>query len=410
MIESKEKMNFSNRQLLMSYSHSTVRVITSESVMKKSAFFAILILLTVTACKEPFTPEVASHYKNILVVEGYLNIGGSTTFTISRTGDLKDFQARIPEPGARIEVQDSQGTVTQALTAENGQCSLATFNLDLKKNYRIKITTRNGNTYGTDYLESKLTPPIDSISRRVENRGFKLYVNTHDSSNNARFYSWDFLETWEIASQYLSFLEYTNGQIVPRDRNVNISRCWQNTTSSEILLGSTERQSEDKISSAPIAFVAGNSIKLGELYSILVRQYTHSRGGYQYLENMKKNTEKIGTIFDPQPSEIKGNITCISNPKEQVIGWIDAGSVTEKRVFINRTERLPDWAYRREPCDLVKIPLDSVVHYTLALYLITDYAHYDPAVEPPFAAMMTKARCIDCRLLGTNVKPSFWPN
>ncbi|RYE31620.1 MAG: DUF4249 family protein, partial [Sphingobacteriales bacterium] len=127
-----------NHKLLMVNSPSIM------IIMKKLAFFAVLIFLTITACKEPFTPEVEAKFKNLLVVEGYLNIGGSSTFTLSRTGDLKDFQARIPEPGARVEVQDSKGTITQAITAENGQCSIATISLNPKENYRVKITTKNG--------------------------------------------------------------------------------------------------------------------------------------------------------------------------------------------------------------------------------------------------------------------------
>lgn len=349
-------------------------------------------------------PEVDAKYKKLLVVEGYLNIGGQTTFVLNRTADLKDGQPRIPEVAARMEVCDSQGTVAEGVSADNGECLLVTTALDINKGYKIKITTKNGKVYQTGFLKSKLTPQIDSISRKVENNGFKLYVNTHDDSNNTRYYSWDFHETWEIVSPIFARQEYKNGQVVDRDTSINISRCWQNNISSEILLGSTERLFEDRILLVPIAFVQGNSIKLGQLYSVLVRQYAHTREGYQYLENMKRNTEKIGSIFDPQPSEVKGNLTCVTDPEEQVIGWVGAGTVTEKRIFIHWRERLRGWYYQMKDCDNRVVERDSIAIYINQGYLV------DQETFPQNNYHMAKAKCIDCRLMGSNVKPSYWPN
>ncbi|WP_207423810.1 DUF4249 domain-containing protein [Desertivirga brevis] len=368
----------------------------------RSEIALFILFFICSACRKPFNPEVEAQFKNLLVVEGYLNIGDSTTFILSRTGDLKDWQSRIPEANARIEVQDNLGTVIWGTTSEKGDCLLVTTELNVNQSYRIKITTNNGKVYQTDFLESKQTPEIDSISRRIENEGFKLYISTHDSSNKARYYSWSYEETWEITTAFYSYVEYKSGEIVPRDQSININRCWQGDNSSEILLNSTERLTEDRVSQASLAFVKGNSIKLRELYSILVKQYTHTREGYQYLENMKKNTEKIGSIFDPQPSELKGNLACITNPEELVMGWISAGTVTEKRFFINKRDRLTEWLSREEECESKRVRLDSVLLYTMGGYLIRDYAGYTHVV-------MSREQCIDCRLRGTNVKPDYWP-
>lgn len=371
-------------------------------VMKNLVKAMFLFLILGVSCKEPFVPEVDAYTKNLLVVEGYLNIGGITNFRLSRTADLQDWQSRIPEANARVEVQGDQGTILEQSSSASGECLITTTGLDINKRYRIKITTANGKIYQTDFLASKATPEIDSVVYKIENNGFSLYVNTHDKSNQTRFYSWDYHETWEIRSPVSSNLEYKNGKVVERDRSVNISRCWQNATSSSILINSTERLSEDRVLLAPLNFIPGNSIKLSQLYSILVRQYGLSQQAYQYLENMKKNTEKIGTIFDPQPSELKGNLTCITDPHEQVIGWIGAGKVTEKRIFINSAERLREWAFHYEGCDVEDVRTDS-----LMFYIGSDYLIYDSSRK---GYIVAKAKCIDCRLLGSNVKPSFWPN
>ncbi len=46
--------------------------------------------------------------------------------------------------------------------------------------------------------------------------------------------------------------------------------------------------------------------------------------------------ENAGTLFDPTPTAIPGNIYCIDNPEEPVLGYFEASGVSTRRVFINR--------------------------------------------------------------------------
>src|SRR5690606_31048582 len=171
---------------------------------------------------------------------------------------------------------------------------------------------------------------------------------------------------WEVNSTYGSTMEYLNGKLIPRNPDVNIKYCWASANSSSILIANSERLAEDKITLMPIAYVAGNSEKLAHLYSILVKQYALTKEAYNYNEMMKKNTEKIGGIFDSQPSELKGNIICVSNPKENVIGWISAGTVTERRLFIGEEDKPKtsnDWMFSLSCSYYTQITPDSVVIY-----------------------------------------------
>lgn len=383
-----------------------------------AAFFAIFLLAT--ACKEPFLPEVDPEKKDLLVVEGHLNIGGITTFDLSRTIDLTENESRRPERNARVLIEEAEGVVVQAISDLNGRCVLNTEALSISKKYRVRIIRANGSVYETDFLENKVTPSIDSIGFRIENNGFELYLNTSDETKSTRFYSWRYSETWEIRSSFTSSWELKNGKIVERDPDADIYRCWQGNSSNNILLSSTERLAEDRISSFPLTFVQGNSIKLSNLYSIMVTQYGLTREAYQYLETMKKNTETIGTIFDPQPSELQGNIKSVSNPKELVVGWISAGTITEKRIFIKSSERPRGWGYR-ELCEpVMTIHTDSILLYLAKDFLINRREYFPPPpplydVPPPWKYgdtiyTIAPKRCVDCTLRGSNVKPPYWPN
>jgi hypothetical protein len=121
---------------------------------------------------------------------------------------------------------------------------------------------------------------------------------------------------------------------------------------------------------------------------------------------MKKNTEKIGSIFDPQPSELSGNIQCVSDPSETVVGFISCGLVREKRIFIKPSEILKindDWFFRPNCFDM-EIPKFQLAGYHQVGYLIVEIL--DPAGN---WLKIAPGECVDCRFYGSNIKPSYWP-
>jgi hypothetical protein len=125
---------------------------------------------------------------------------------------------------------------------------------------------------------------------------------------------------------------------------------------------------------------------------------------------MQKNTEDIGGIFDPQPSELTGNIQCISDPSETVIGFISCGVVREKRFFISSSEVLKinsDWLYKTD-CRQDTIRSSRWKELGLTGNHIIDIVPKFLSLDPLY--YYSRLECIDCTLFGTNIKPSFWPN
>ena len=367
------------------------------------------------ACKDSFKPEIDNNYKDLLVVNGFINIGGITSIKVGRSIDLLDTRSSAPEKNAIILVLGEDGSEIKGTTNELGECFLPTQNLNLVKKYKLRIILASTKTYETRFLSSKATPEIENLRFSATDNGFNVLLNTYDDSNTTKYYNWDYEETWEVRVPFVSTHEFKNSEVVLRDPNINIQHCWANSSSSTILLGSTARLSQDRVTDAPITFVAGNSIKVAYLYSILVKQYGLTKEAYEYLENLKKNTEQIGGIFDSQPSEMKGNITCVSNPNEQVMGWISAGRMVQKRLFIKASDKpsaSTNWVYV-QPCEGVVIPKDSLINYIRAnKVIVNEQAWIAPGTLGPtlYRYTMSTKDCIDCRLKGSNIKPSFWPN
>ena len=125
-----------------------------------------------------------------------------------------------------------------------------------------------------------------------------------------------------------------------------------------------------------------------------------------FFQKIKKNTESLGSIFDAQPSELTGNIHCVTNPSEIVIGYIDISEEKKKRIFIRKDE-LPGWGYRTG-CTFITIDNnpDSILKYGVGLHPTVPFM-VDLGVKSFYAT--PDQNCIDCTLTGSNVRPPFWP-
>lgn len=381
---------------------------------KKFLYYLLLLIFATGSCKDRYFPQFSSTDKGYLVVEGTLNFGNEpTSIQISRTYKMESAGMKPPESGALVTVEGSDNSVQTLAMTTPGVYRNAALNLLQQQEYRLRIKTNDGKEYLSDFVKVKITPPIDSVGVINTGSAINIYVNTHDPSNNTIYYRWDFDETWETRSEYSSAIIYDRNVDPPpaiRPRKMpeeQIYRCWKNGISRDLLFASSAKLTSDVIHEKTIQTIQRGDEKLSVLYSILVRQYSMDKKAYEFFDLMKKNTESIGTVFDPLPSEIRGNIKCLSNPQEIAIGYISATTVEKKRIFIQRPA---DWFYLPQCLPLQVVPPDSVAFYFASSLLlpvdiqprerseIIDYLGATPA-------------CVDCRYKGGNLQqPSFWPN
>jgi hypothetical protein len=178
--------------------------------------------------------------------------------------------------------------------------------------------------------------------------------------------------------------------------------------SSELQLGTTIRLSEDRVFEKLLFRIPAGDEKLGHRYSVLVRQFALTKEGYDFYQLMKKNTESLGTIFDPQPSEITGNIRSLSDPAEKVIGFIKQAPVQEARIFISKDE-VPRWGFRLFCSEEIKVPnnRDSINKYFVREnYLPYSAERRGVEIESYKGA---QRQCVDCTVRnGSTVMPAFW--
>jgi len=371
-------------------------------------------------CAKPYNPSVVAGNNNYLVVEGNINTGtDSTTINLSRTTNIASGITSLPELNAAVTIQDNENVSYSLNTNGDGSYTSALLTLDPARMYRLSITTSDGKIYLSDFVPATTSPAIDSVGYITQSNGLQIYVNTHDSKNATHYYRWDYNETWEFHAKYASNFITNGTAIVPRTNN--IYQCWANDISNDIELGSSAKLSQDVIYRAPLTFIPSTSEKIEDRYTILVKQYAMTSAGYNYYSLLKQNTEELGSIFDAQPSTLTGNIHCTSSPNIPVIGYVTAGTVALKRIYIdyntlpsnyittypyNCAEDTALYDDTRFPPPQVNrvaallIPLSSQIQSVITVALTKQNA--------VIGYLYTDHDCGDCSIRGSTTPPSFW--
>jgi hypothetical protein len=393
---------------------------------KTTYLWVLIILVTVMGCKKPYNPPAIASPGSYLVVAGVITAGpASTTINLSRTVSLSSASAANPVLGAIVSVQ-SNGNVVYPLTETgNGNYTAAALSLDNSQTYRLSIKTSNNEQYYSDYVPLLNAPPIDSLFYTIGSNGITIYSNAHDPTNTVKYYRWDYTETWIVHSNYDSGFVSNGDTVLQRTPGQQVYTCWPSDTSSSIIVNSTAKLSRNILVNNPIISIASNSDKLGSEYSIILRQYALTGDAYNFWNNIKTNTQDLGSIFDAQPSTINGNIHCITNPSEPVIGYISAGSISSKRIFIYNKD-LPDWvetqAYPNCQLDTAlyvyypagaQAPINQVnqeINYDkgASINALIPIAPIARPMGPILGYTASSPSCVDCTFRGTNVQPSFW--
>ncbi len=373
-------------------------------------------------CRESYTPALNLPATNFLVAEGFINnSGGATTITLTRTTNLTSKTNLVYETGANVRVEGKLNTIGFQLTETGrGVYTIPQLTLNAVDQYRIHIKTQAGKEYISDYSATRSTPDIDSVSWRRENGGLQIYANTHDPQAKTKYYQFKYDETWEFHSQYTTSIKpifSSQGNIINiayRDSvtlgyDSTLYKCWKSATLTDVLIATSEKLTQDVIYLQPLVYIPMNDWKTSVLYSINVKEYALSHEAYQFYAQLKKNTEQLGTTFDQQPTDNAGNLHCITDPAEPVVGFIEVTQEKQQRIFIS-SKQVPDWLYSSGCAPETPVP-NTTNSLTMAGALGLTPTN---AAEFTLTGAISKVGfaeigCVDCRSRGINTKPSFWP-
>lgn len=376
----------------------------------KHILFIMITALLAVSCLEEYTPEIVENDENILVVEG--NIGDIvTSIQLSRTTNLGE-NALVGESNAKVILEDESQSFQKELTEKSGGLYEDSVILELSKKYRIRIITSGDQEFVSETLSILKTPVIDSVGWDAATYGLQIHVSTHDDTGDTQYYYWSYEETYVYTSRYYSYFFYEDEEMQYRDSEDQIYTCWKTNSGTDINVGSTIQLTENVIYKQPVTLIVpSDNVKLARKYSIKVTQRAISKDYYEFWELLKQNSEELGTLFDPQPSQLTTNFTSVNSEDDKILGFIGASTLEEERKFIQRSdlpyEDIP--YYYNSFCTL-----DTILNNPDSLAEAFKGGVNIPTTEINNGGIVThyvgsSPSCVDCTTYGgTTEEPDFW--
>lgn len=272
--------------------------------------------------------------KPILVVEG--NVSTDTvpyTVKLTYSGPIV-YSDVIPdqylEKDAIVTISDDQGNTTPLAYTTQGvyQTTDPGFIGKPGRSYSTSVILKDGRKYISKPEKMKSALPIAAIDVTFVNKfDFNLptYMNvavdTKDPAGEDNYYRWTY-NAW--------ILRQTHG-VSCGIGCIMMEYCYQQFIDNDVHILSD-------------ADINGNDIKkqtVGRAYIytfgnpyIEINQISLTREAYQFWKAYQDQQTRTGSILDPLPAAIKGNVYNAANPDDFALGYFSASAVTRKRVIL----------------------------------------------------------------------------
>lgn len=385
---------------------------TLISIRKMMRWIPVCVIMS--ACIEPYETALSSQDYFILVVDGFFVPNDTTRITLSRTTTIDYTGDDRHESAAAVHIESDQGTSYALTTNGNGTYKLPPVNADLKSKYRLRIDSWEGLIYTSEYVDVKSTHKLDSLTWTEEQTdadviAFQIYA--HDPANSTRYYYWTYDETWMYASKDQSLFYFENGKIIPRQSTTELYYCWKTLANQDYFLGNTSALGQDVVYDYRLTQFLQSDIKFYFGYSMIVKQYGISSEAFSYWQSTKKNSENLGSLFDPLPNQPTSNIVCSTVPGRKVVGHFGASLVQTKRVFFKRQAVKGPVKYGPtgyETCGREFIADGDMDESHLRNKLIVGPL-YNISTGILMGYEVEREECVDCRFHGGSLtKPDYW--
>lgn len=392
------------------------------------------------SCVEPY--EAATQvFENSLIVEATLtNENKIQKVLLSRTYRLEEDEAVLVSNAVVKVVDDLQNEYVFQEASAGTYLSTFPFAAISERAYQLKITTDTGNyeSFPTKLTAESSNLSIQALKTTNEDgiEGIEITANSFTPSGNAKYYRFEYEETYKIIAPYWSPLDAygysylsvpTDPQsplvhevyTLPREQEEQI--CYKTNYSTGILQEETNKFSEDKVQNFPFLFLPKTAFPITHRYSILVRQYVQSFEAYSFYKTLNQFSNQESLLSQNQPGFINGNLYALNNKEEKVLGFFEVSSALTKRIFFNFEDFFPN--DEKPPYVVGCYPFAPDLYdssdggnpnfsplLTQILYNDLKFVRFnEPLVENPNNPyFIVREECGDCTSLGSNVKPSFW--
>jgi hypothetical protein len=387
--------------------------------MQKHPIILLSIALFIfSGCIERYYPDEEELKTGTVVVVAHLNnLPGKQSVYLSRSTTLQ-YPEYNPLSGCYVELMASDGTVREFHESEAGEysCHLDEQFLRIGEEYCLIFITPDGERYESEFEKVYPAPGIDSLYYVREDQptpdpgiveeGIRFYLDFEIDKDSSKYLRWHLTETYEIHNpEYSMQIFDVDRQLKRLPDSLSWSTCWISLDITDIYTKDLSEVEGDLYKMNPLNFVSSGTRRLHYKYSLLVRQMALSKEAFWYWDELAKNLQSKGNLFDTQPSLTPSNICNVNDEEELVIGYFSISGATERRISVEEISGLN--VNRNELyCDIGEWP-------RFLWYFRTEYLPVYLATSTINAVRKSgeiNKECADCREYkgSSNMKPEFW--
>ncbi len=290
------------------------------------------IFLIILGCQEPIELDFQSD-DEYLVIDGFITDDfGPHTIKISKSQPFTNDEIVIFEKvqNAAVTITDDLGNVTNLTMSAPGSYLTSGFFIgQIGRSYTLSVDV-NGETYestpqlipakssfGSVYFEQGQREVINDDGELLVNPTVKFLCDVDYASQNS--YA---AVTWEGTYEYKTVLTQTPYDCYVDEANRGFSSI---ITNEEVNVDSA-----DKVTVGELLF----DVRFKSAYSLNAILYSMNEEAHNFHFQINQQRSSTGSVFDPQPFQIFGNIRNVNDPDQTVLGYFGAYGKEESRVFV----------------------------------------------------------------------------
>jgi hypothetical protein len=306
----------------------------------KRFLFALFIISVINSCIDPISIRIDGG-DGVLVVDGLItDQTGPYVVKLSRSISYNTDETvkvySVPERNAKITISDNHGNTELLIETLPGIYQTTQSMGVIGDLYTLSIETVNGQRYKS--LEEELLPVPEVAklesefliteklitnsngdAKPLRTESFAIYAIVNDPPTFGNNYRWQVDGIFE-------FFSLTD--------NPDIKQCWAPLT-----------RLESKLEIASDVAFNGNSFKQQIAITnydrptdllVKVKQQSLTNQAYSFWEALRSQQINTGSIFDPPPTPVSGNVKNINDDSEVVLGYFGASAIAYKNLLIDR--------------------------------------------------------------------------
>jgi hypothetical protein len=291
-----------------------------------------------TGCIEKFEFKTTEG-DHLLVVNGSITQGGgpyelrlsyTTKFGTGPTDPVREAQIIIFDDAGQQEnyFETEPGlylSLGNTVRGQEGSTYFIEIRTDENRVYRSRPETLPPLVQADSiYYELVTETSLNEIGNPVENKYIKVFVDTPvNKEGKDAWFRWRMIDTYTVTDLSCGSLDPATTCYIteePNPQNIPVF-------SSEV--SATDHLEKFQLSSN--LFEPRYAYASQHYYNAF--QYSISKAAHEYWEKISKIANQEGTIFDPPPATVRGNLFNVNDKNEIVLGYFEATAVDTIRTF-----------------------------------------------------------------------------